>query len=424
MSNEYQISRRNFIFESAAAVGVFSLTTGAFLTGYLKNIGFSEELNGLMGAIPVLAGIIQIFSFSVFESMEKRKPLIAVLCLIFRLLLGFMFFIPLLIKDSFFRIALVIIIYFIAYSISAFIGPPTSEWIVDVTPIDIRGRYLAKKDAFALAFVTVLTLIFGKILDVYKNTSNAYSGFIVVGVAIIIMAAVDFYYLLSISEPKRTKEKIAMSMKGMFIKVLKHQEFRKVIILSILWNLSFQIAGPFFSVYMVVNLKLAYSYIMILGVIGSVSRVLTVRVWGKMADKRGWTFVTEVSLAMLAITNTIWFFVDAQTAVVLLPIISFIGGITWGGLGIALFNIQFVYAPEDCKIAYIGMSGALGSVLGFLSTYIGALLLKGLGNTQFNILSITISNMQILFILSGILLLLTAGYVKRSFKENIQIHVK
>ena len=81
MSNEYQISRRNFIFESAAAVGVFSLTTGAFLTGYLKNIGFSEELNGLMGAIPVLAGIIQIFSFSVFESMEKRKPLIAVFLL-------------------------------------------------------------------------------------------------------------------------------------------------------------------------------------------------------------------------------------------------------------------------------------------------------------------------------------------------------
>ena len=418
MSNEYQISRRNFIFESAAAVGVFSLTTGAFLTGYLKNIGFSDELTGLMGAIPVLTGIIQIFSFRVFEPLEKRKPLIAVLSLIFRVLLGFMFFIPLLIQSPIYKIALVIIIYFIAYSIAAFIGPPTSEWIVDVTPMDMRGSYFAKRDACALGFLTVLTLIFGKILDVYKNTNNSYGGFIVVGIAVIIMAAVDFYYLLSITEPKRNKEKITMSMKGMFIKVLKHQEFRKVIILSILWNISFQIAGPFFSVYMVVNLKLAYSYIMILGVIGSLSRVLTVKVWGKMADKRGWTFVTKVSLAMLAITNIIWFFVDARTAVVLLPIINFIGGITWGGLGIALFNIQFVYAPEDCKIAYIGISGALGSVLGFISTYIGALLLRALGDTGFRILSINISNIQILFILSGILLLLTAGYVNKTFNEN------
>jgi len=418
MSIEYQISRRNFIFESAAAVGVFSLTTGAFLTGYLKNIGFSDELTGLMGAIPVLTGIIQIFSFRVFEPLEKRKPLIAVLSLIFRALLGFMFFIPLLIQSPIYKIALVIIIYFIAYSTSAFIGPPTSEWIVDVTPMDMRGSYFAKRDAYALGFLTVLTLIFGKILDVYKNTNNSYGGFIVVGIAVIIMAAVDFYYLLSITEPKRNKEKITMSMKGMFIKVLKHQEFRKVIILSILWNISFQIAGPFFSVYMVVNLKLAYSYIMILGVIGSLSRVLTVKVWGKMADKRGWTFVTKVSLAMLAITNIIWFFVDARTAVVLLPIINFIGGITWGGLGIALFNIQFVYAPEDYKIAYIGISGALGSVLGFISTYIGALLLRALGDTGFRILSINISNIQILFILSGILLLLTAGYVNKTFNEN------
>ena len=42
---------------------------------------------------------------------------------------------------------------------------------------------------------------------------------------------------------------------------------------------------------MVVNLKLAYSYVIILRVIGSLFRVLTVKLWDKMADKRGWAFV-------------------------------------------------------------------------------------------------------------------------------------
>jgi len=70
---DMEMSRNISIFEGCTARTIFTLTSGAFLVGFAKYIGASDQIAGIIAAIPVLAGIIMVFSPLVFERMENRK---------------------------------------------------------------------------------------------------------------------------------------------------------------------------------------------------------------------------------------------------------------------------------------------------------------------------------------------------------------
>jgi Na+/melibiose symporter-like transporter len=417
---DYEKSRKYFLYEGCTAVGIFSLTSGAFLAGFAKYLGATDEFNGLIGAIPAVAGIVQIFSSLIFEKMEHRKLLISFLCVVYRLLLGFMLLIPIFIHGTSGRLFALALTYSLAYGFAAFITPAASSWIVDLTPENRRGNYFALKDAYSLAFVTVITLIMGKVLDIYRKANNEYGGFIVLGFVVMILACANFSFLSVVKEPTQNRKKSNINLKTVLTMALNNKGFRKVIILSVLWNIALQIGGPFFAVYQVTGLKLSYSYIMIMGVISSLVRVFIAKTWGSLADKKSWFFTTKSSAAILGIVHIIWTFVDVNTAFILVPLLSIAGGLAWSGLAISMFNIQFVYAPQEGRTAYLGTSAALGGVAGFISTFIGSRVVSYLKGFSFKLFGINIGNMQVVFLLSGILILITALYVQQSMEKGIK----
>jgi MFS family permease len=409
--SDYEKSRRLFIYEGCSAIGIFSLTSGAFLAGFASYLGASDEFSGIIGAIPVLAGIMQIFSSMVFEKLKQRKFLVSLGCLVFRMLLALLLFIPLVLKETSFGLISLAAIYGIAYMIAAFITPPASNWMVDLTPDDMRGSYFATKDAYSLAFVTILTVIAGIVLDGFRKSNNEYGGFLTIGLIVFLLAVSNAYYLARIKEPSADRDTISIKLKEAILKPLKNTGYRKVIVLFILWNVSLQIAGPFFAVYMVTGLRLHYTYIMVMGVIGSLVRVFAAKYWGKLADQKSWFFATKASIGMLGLCHLMWLFANDATKGFLVPFGYFISGIAWAGISIAIFNIQFVIAPKEGRTMYLGASAAIGGIAGFLSTLVGSLIIKLLKDFTFNFVGYSIGNMQIVFALSGVMLCITALYV-------------
>lgn len=103
---DYRVSRDLFIAEGATAKLIFNFTSGAFLAGFASYMGANDQFNGIIAAVPAIAGTIQVFSPMVSEKLEKQKLLISVGCLLHRLLLGLMVFVPLLVQDTAARLAL------------------------------------------------------------------------------------------------------------------------------------------------------------------------------------------------------------------------------------------------------------------------------------------------------------------------------
>lgn len=410
-SRDYEQSRKMFLFEGMAGVSIYSLTTGAFLAGIGKYLGASDSINGIIGALPVLTCIIQIFSSMIFEKLPHRKFLIALLSFTFRFLLGLMFFIPSMKFGKNVNLIILIFIYGIAYSISAFLTPAASNLLVSLTPDNIRGKYLANKDAVSLTFSTIITIVLGKVLDVFRNKGNENIGFFIIGLFVIALAIMNFVALTKVKEPKIVESTEKIDLKRTLTMPLLNKNFRKVIYLSIIWNIALQIGGPFFSIYMVTGLKLDYAYIMMLGLISSMVRVFSAKYWGRVADNKSWTFATKLSLGMLALCHFLWMFAAGGIIYFLMPILNIIGGVAWAGLAIAMFNLQFVFAPSEGRTMYLGMNACIGGLIGFLTTLFASYLVKIFENKSIILLGISIGNMQMLFGMSAVLMVVCSIYV-------------
>ena len=416
--NDYKKSRTYSIFEGGSARTIFNLTSGAFLAGFASYLGAGDSFNGIIGAIPVLAGIIQLISPIVFEKMEKRKLTVSILSLIHRLLLGLMVFIPFLAKGQTTRLALVTALYFVSYLAISFVNPAISGWQIDLVPDNIRGRYFGIRESYVLGSATVFTLIMGRVLDIYKDNGNEYAGFIVMFSFVLVLALGNFIILLLIKEPPVKRSKHELNLRKVISIPLKDDKFKKIVLLFILWNIGLQIGGPFFSIYMVTGLKLNYTYIMAVGMLCTLVNTLVVRFWGRLADRKSWAHVIKLSILMLSVAHMTWFFVNPSTAYILLPLLHIVGGVAWAGIGISSFNIQFTYSPEEGRTVYIGFNAALSSLIGFMSTLMGSAVLLLLNSFKLNISGFTIGNMQIIFVISGILMAVCAAYIHLFIKPE------
>jgi hypothetical protein len=91
---------------------------------------------------------------------------------------------------------------------------------------------------------------------------------------------------------------------------------------------------------------------------------------------------------------------------------------SWAGIGISTFNIQFIFSPEEGRTVYIGFNAALGGVMGFLGTLAGSGLLLLFGNAGVAILPHGVGGMQVLFALSGIILMLCAAFAHFFIRQS------
>ena len=411
---DYEKSRLMAIFEGISARIIFGFTTGAFLTGYLKYIGADDKLCGQIAAIPVLAGIIQFFSPLVLEKLNRRKPLVTFFNALHRIMLVLLVFIPLIPAPVKTRMMMVGVLYFVSHLMVNMVAPATVTMIISLVPQGMRGRYFGNREIFLIFISSVMNIVMGRVLDIFQMQNKPYQGYLVMyGVALLAMLLNLFSYL-KIKEPPRAAAKTEISFKNLFLLPLRERKFRKIIILFFIWGLSLNFASPFFSVYMVSQLKLSYTFITICGLLNALSYVLSVRLWGKAADRKSFTYTAMITLTLLGLTHAGWFLVASgslleQPLVILLHITS---GISWAGINISLLNIPYENTPDEGKTVYLGFNAALSGLVGFLSSMVASWMVGKMQNYRGMFLGVEITQFQIIFAISGILTVLAGLYIR------------
>jgi Major Facilitator Superfamily. len=412
---DYTKGTRLFLLEGISANAIAGLTTGSFLSGFLTSLGVEDSLNGIVGSIPVLLCAVQLFSSVIFENIKQKKFLIALFAFIHRVLLSFMFLVPFLVKGMGARVIFIIALFFLSHFCGNFIGTGAGNWMLKLLRGKNVGKYLGIKDACALAALTLTTLTMGYILDRFRAKDAEANGFLLIGALVLILAFINFLCFSLIKEPNTPKNSRLIKLKNVLIEPLKDKRFRKIMIFCILWNLSLQVAGPFFAVYNVSRLKLDYTYITVVSLISAVARVCAATIWGRLADKKSWFWVIKSSMFLLGIVHVGWFFMSKDSYLILQPLLQIFSGIAWGGIAISVFNLPYIYAPEEAKVMYVGANSAYAGIFGFIATLIGASIV-GLFK-QVTILGLDISGIQILFAISGFSILGCVFYVKKVLEK-------
>jgi MFS family permease len=149
---------------------------------------------------------------------------------------------------------------------------------------------------------------------------------------------------------------------------------------------------------------------------GILGQLLTLKAWGRFADRFGNKALLTVTGFMVPFLPMLYL---AGANLVFLLFVNFMGGVTWGGLALGLQNYVFdAVRPED-RAKAVATYSAINAVGWCLGAFIGSWLVDALPS-RLTIAQHSLelsSNLPLLFFVSGLLRLAVSGSFLRCFHE-------
>lgn len=427
---DYEKSRRSYIIGDASTQTIAQLAGGTFLVSLMLSVGFSDAQAGVLTSVASLAALFQLFTMRKVNHLQKRKLFICLMT-VQKLYLAFIFFIPLLPVPDGARQFLVITGFFIA-QICAQIGTPaTQDWIASLVPARLRGNYFARKDAVCVFVTVTMMLLSGLIMDATAGERQN-MGFTLNGSMILILVVLNAWAFSCMKEPRQGRvnaqgkeihgklkhkyPKTEAAYNGNLLDEVREAfgkaDFRMAFALTLLWQTSFYCASPFNTSYQLVELKMPFTFIMIIGFLGNMLRIAITPLMGRLGDKHGMAFLYKYSL--IGILLYYLFFAlavpsNAYPMVILGTVSSALG---WSFAGIGLFGVQLELLDEGKRDIQLSVLSALSGVYGFLVSFVSGCLLDYLQQALVTLPGKRLYAQQFTNMLGAGFLLLTILYLK------------
>jgi MFS family permease len=256
----------------------------------------------------------------------------------------------------------------------------------DIVPLNIRGRYFGSRN-FIMGIAGMATILL--VGEWITRTEKPLGYQLAIGLAFLLGLASTYSFsrLKDPAELQASSQPPSLSLPSLFRDVRSHPVFLSLCATGFLWNFSINVAGPFFSVYMVQNLKATATMVGISSIIGNFCRLTVQRKVGELTDRWGSRRVQLISMIFIPIVPALWAFSTAMWQIYLIEILA---GILWGAFNLAAFNFLLSLIPEDQRARYsalyqitvtlaLAMGAALGSWVITLWGYRGVFLFSAIG---------------------------------------------
>lgn len=416
LPGEFNPNQLRFIGEGLAANSYATLTGGVFLTGLALYMGASDTVAGFLTAAPLIASVAQVFLVLIWNWIKNPKKAIMLCTYIARFMIVSMIFIPFVIPRGIeiavpilgrvsLQVAVLFLIQLVANIFASAVGVRFNLWMMDMVPITRRGRFLSLRERVMVISGTALSLVSSWILDGCKAIDRELVGYcVLVGMAALfvvqsyrIVSRIDYF-----DAEDCTKKH---SLITIFTEPLKNRQFLPVVLYLMLWNFAVYMTASYVNVYLLSDLKISYTVIMLLTLLQTVLQVVSGGVWGRHTNRFTWKNMTLITGAVTAFTYILWGSVSGVTLLIM-PLIYILTGLNTPGLNIAVANLPLVYMQEGRGTVYLGFMNAVNCLAGVLGTSVGAWMISGIGDVTLALGAFTIGAKQLVFITSGMILFL------------------
>jgi len=388
--------------------GVFASGMNGLITDYITPYALFLKATtlqiGFLTAFPNLSSaLVQLVTPELTEKLKSRRKVINLF-----VFLHLLMFIPIMLIPYLFKWqpALFLIIFITLFSsFNALAGPAWASLLSEYVPYKSRGKYFGWRNKIFGIVTVVFAFVSGFILHNFRN--NLLRGFLIIFGMAFVFRFISWYFLIQMYEPTFRLKKEAYFSFLDFVKRLRVSNFAKFVIFVSSLNFCVNLAAPFFSVFMLRDLKFNYIIYTILVTTVPIFHILTIDRWGKLADRIGNLKILKITSLFIASLPLFWIINQNPFFLILIQALS---GFAWSGFGLCATN--FIYdavSPEKRTrcIAYFnvfsGTASCLGALLGgFLINFLPSLF-------NYKILS--------LFLISSALRFLVAINLSRKIKE-------
>lgn len=360
--------------------GIFWSIKSSFGDYYVAPFAIAMQMgNSLVAVINSLWNlnpISQLWGSQLVEKYKRKNVLMKTISVdalgwFFMALIGILYFLN--IKRTILPYLLIIDFSFIL--IAGGLGHPSwFSWMGDLVDSKFRGRWFSKRNTLINFTTIILAISAAFILKHFKNEGKEILGFVILFAIAFLARAYCARIIKKHYEPKFKKTKSKKINLKKFIKESKKTNFGKFTLFRGIFALAVGITSPLTAIYLLRFLQFNYLTYIIIILSGTFFSIITLNMWGKIADKYGNYRVIAITTILIPLTPLLWILSPNKIYLFLVPAI--LGGTTWTAFIMASGN--FVYDNIKKRnlgnaISYFNLFVGLGAFIGGL---IGAILIK------------------------------------------------
>ncbi len=359
--------------------GVIAAGGSSSLTGYAGYLGAGDLVFGILTAIPLAAALLQIPFASLVSRTQKRKRYMMTYGLFSRFLWMIVGLVPFFIPSDqkLLRLWTVILLIGVSSAYSSFINVSWMPWMADLVPLEIRGRWLSKRDRITSIVSVSMGLLVAGILDGMPG----YAGYTTVFVLCSIFGMLDMCCFGMMEEVYKTPP-LQLKILPVCRDILSDKPFFRFMLFWTAWSFTANMSGSYLARYAITEMGLSYmAYTLCSQVAAAVVTVLAVSVWGRLLDHYGTKPVLWCSCTVAALTPLFFLF---STYGNIWPTLlhNLIGAAFWCGTNLAATNSQ-LHTPDDKRPSYIAFFSCFTSLFGsFLGILAGGAILEFIGQSS------------------------------------------
>ncbi|MCM8793989.1 MAG: MFS transporter, partial [Candidatus Omnitrophica bacterium] len=278
-------------------------------------------------------------------------------------------FIPYIFKKNpvFFLILFVVLLN----SFNAFAGPAWTSLISEYIPQQKRGRFFGKRNKLFQTIVISASFIAGFIL--FFSKQKPLKGFAIIFGLAFIFRMLSWYFLTQMYEPPfKSKPESYFSFLD-FIKRIGESNFLKFVIFVSSLNFSVNIAAPFFSVFMLKDLKFNYLTYTVLVTTVAISSILMVDRWGRNADRVGNVKILKTTSYFIISLPFLWIINQSPFYLFFIQVLS---GFAWSGFNLSAVNFILDAVTPQKRTRCVAYFNVFNGVALCLGAFLGGTLVK------------------------------------------------
>jgi MFS family permease len=234
-------------------------------------------------------------------------------------------------------------------------------------------------------------------------------GFAIIFAVAFIARLVSWYYLGRMDDPPARPGKAEEFSFTAYLKRLRKTNYGKFALYYGFMNFSVNVAAPFFAVYMLRDLRMSYIEYTLVTAAAALASFLAMTYWGNLADRFGNRQILWFSGISLALVPILWLFSSDIIYLILAQVVS---GFVWAGFNLSSSNFIYDNVKPANRTRVFSYHNVLSGSSIFLGAMLGSLLALSI-NTPW----IFFSNLQVLFLVSGIMRAATSLYFLPLIRE-------
>lgn len=388
-----------------------SLAGGLFMVGFASEVLNASALQiGILAALPLSANLAQLVGSVWLEKFGQRRKFCLTTVTVGRFLL-----IPILVLPfctGFLSMGQIVLALILLVGLSSFFGALAGvawlEWMSDVIPSRVRGSYMARRNMVCAGSGMVSVILGGFFLDHWQSTHGGEShasGYLILFALGISLGFVASWILSRIPDPKAGPAPPGQKSfnVGSLLRPLQDKNFRTLLIYVGAFMFVTQMAGPFYTLFMLDALQISFSNISLFLTGATLASLFMWRLWGPMCDRLGNKPVLMVAGTAHALIPLIW--VTAVPGAAFLPLLGahIASGMFYSAIQLGHVNILVKLSPQEGRSAYIAVFNGMIGLSTALAPVFGGILLKAGDSIRIPVESFEFGPLQLLFVFSGLL---------------------